>query len=71
MRSNWSDSDDGKDNQARGNPVVVDITSDQETDMGQQPSTSAPLRRPNTWPKVLTCGRGRGNFPLANWKSIN
>ena len=62
--------DNGKDNQARGNPVVVDITSDQEPDMDQQPITSTPLRRPNTSPKVLSFGRGRGNFSLANWKSV-
>ena len=24
----------------------------------------------NTWPKILTCGRGRGKFPLANWTSV-
>ena len=70
VRSDWSDSDDGKDNQARGKPIVYDITSDQEMDMDQLPSTSAPLRRPNTWCKVLTCGRGRGKFPLANWTSM-
>ena len=70
VRSNWSELDDGKDNQARGNPAVIDITSDQETDMDQQPSISAPLRRPNTWPKVLNCGRGRGKFPLANCTSM-
>ena len=29
-----------------------------------------PLRRPNTYPKVLSLGRGRGNFPLANWTSV-
>ena len=29
-----------------------------------------PLRRPNTYPKVLRLGRGRGNFPLANWTSV-
>ena len=70
MRSNWSDWDDGKDNQARGKSIVYDITSDQEADMDQHPSTSAPLRRPNSWPKVLTYGRGRGKFPLANWTSM-
>ena len=48
---------------------VYDITSDQETNMDQQSGTSAPLRSPNTLPKVLTCGRGRGKFPLANWTS--
>ena len=51
MRSNWSDSDYGKDNQARGKPVVVDITSDQETDTDQQPSTSTPLRNLMLGPK--------------------
>ena len=70
VRSEWSDLDDGKDNQATDNPVVVDITSDHETDMDQQPSTSTPLRRPNTWPKALTCGRDRGKFPMANWTSV-
>ena len=29
-----------------------------------------PLRRPNTWPKVLSCGRSRGKFPSANWTSV-
>ena len=32
-------------------------------------SASTPLRRPNTYPKTLSSGRGRGNFPLANWTS--
>ena len=73
--SNWSDMDDGRDNQARGRPVVVDSTSDYETDMDQQPSTStpstsSPLRRPNTLPKALSFGRGRGNFPVTNWTSV-
>ena len=47
----------------------------QDTD--PQPSTSytsasVPLRCPNTYPKVLSLGRGRGrgNFPLANWTSL-
>ena len=42
MRSDWSDSDDVKDNQARGKPVVVDITSDQEMDMDQNPVLQSP-----------------------------
>ena len=73
QRSDWSDSDHSKDNQAKGKPVVVDITSDNEADMDQQPSTSntsTPLRRPNTYQKVLSLGRGRGKFPLANWTSV-
>ena len=36
----------------------------------QQSIASTPLRRPNAWPKVLTYGRGRGRFPLANWTSV-
>ena len=42
LRSDWSDSDDAKHNQARGKPVAVDITSDHEMDADQQPSTSIP-----------------------------
>ena len=38
--------------------------------MDQQSSTSTPLGRPNTWPKVLTFGRGRGKFHLADWPSM-
>ena len=34
------------------------------------PSTSTPLRRPNTYPKVLSLGRGRGKFPLAYCTSM-
>ena len=53
VRSDWSDLDDDKDSQTRGKRIVYDITSDQESDKDQQPSTSAPLRRPNTQTKVL------------------
>ena len=70
VRSDWSDLDDDKDSQVRGKPIIYDISFDQETDTDQQPTAAAPLRRPNTWPKVLTCGRGRGKFPLANWTSM-
>ena len=69
MRSDWSDSDD-KDSQARGKPVIHDVSSDREIDTDQQTTVAAPLRRPNTWPKVLTCGKARGKFPLANWTSV-
>ena len=49
VKSDWSDSNDGKDNQARSKPVVIDITSDQEANIDPQPSSStasssAPLR---------------------------
>ena len=66
MISDWSDSNDDKDNKVRGKPIIHDISSDQEIDTDQQTTAAVPLRRPNTWPKVLTCGRGRGKFPLAN-----
>ena len=75
IKSDCSDLDNGKDNQRRSIPVVVDITSDHEMDIDQQPSssissTSTPLRRPNTLPRALDFGRGRGNFPPANWTSV-
>ena len=73
--SNWSDSDDGKGDQARSNPIVIDITPGQEANIDPQPSTSYPyattlIRRPNTSPNVLSLGGGRGNFPLANCTSV-
>ena len=45
VRSNWIDSSDGKYNQVRGKPIAYDTTSDQETNMDQQPSTSVPLKK--------------------------
>ena len=35
-------------------------------------SESVPLRHPNTYPKVLNLGRGKGKgkFPLSNWTSL-
>ena len=76
VRSDWSDLDDGKDNQARDNPIIVDVNLDHETNIDQQPSTSnpntsTPLKRPNAYPKVLCLGRGRGKFPLANWMGVS
>ena len=67
--------DNGKGDLVRSNLFVIDFTSDQEVNIDPQPSisspsTSTPLRRPNTTPKVLSLGRGRGNFPLANWTSV-
>ena len=66
--SDWSHVDEGKDDQARSNPIDV---------QDPQPSPScardsAPLRQPNTYPKVLNLGRGRGKgkFPLGNWTSV-
>ena len=54
--SDFSDSEDGKDDQARAKPLDI---------QDPQPSTSyasesAPLRCPNIYPKVLNLGRGRG-----------
>ena len=70
MRSDWSNSGDDKDSQARGKLIVYDTTFNQESDIDQQHIATTPLRRPNTWPKVLTQGGGRGRFPLANWTSV-
>ena len=63
----WSDSDNDKDNQARAPIAYTPVKN-------PQPSTSyvreeAPLRRPNTYPKVLTFGRGN-MAPLASWNKI-
>ena len=59
--SDWSD-DNGKDDQAR-TPIAKPVPQD------PQPSTSfgtrETLRRPNTYPKVLTFGRGN-LAPLAS-----
>ena len=71
IKSDWStDSEDGKDNQAR-RPMNGDIISDQDTDAKrrQKKRTETPLRLPNTMPKVLTLPRGRG-YLLANWTSV-
>ena len=71
MKSDWStDSDDGKDNQARKKPIRHDVTSDWETviEDDQETIVKAPLRRPNIMPKVLT-GRIR-KYPLSNWTSV-
>ena len=60
-----------KDDQARNDPIDIPPTQ------GPLPSTSyasesAPLRCPNTYPKVLNLGRGRGKgkFSLANWTGL-
>ena len=71
MRSDWSHSDDDKYSQVRGKPIIHDISSDQKTDTDQQTTIAAPLRRPNTWSKALTCGRGREIFPSLNNQDPN
>ena len=42
VRSDWSDSDDGKDNQARSKPSVIDTTSDQKANIDLQPIILTP-----------------------------
>ena len=50
--SDWSDDEDGKDNQARA-PIAKSMP------LRPQPSISSSiLRKPKTYPKVLTFGRG-------------
>ena len=66
--SDWSDSEDGKDDQARDK--LVDIQDPQLST--SYTNESAALRCPNTYPKVLNLGRGRGKGKafLANWASV-
>ena len=69
MKSDWSDSDDGNDNQVRNRPIRHDITSDWKTETEDQKTiVETPLKRPNTLPMVLTCRKGK--FPLANGTSV-
>ena len=69
MKSDWSNSNYGIDNQVRKRPVRHDVSSDWETETEDQETiVETPLRRPNTMPKVLTCGKEK--FPLANWTSV-
>ena len=62
--SDWSDDDDGKDDQARA-PIAKPIPQDAQPSTLIGTSTSQTLRRPNTYPKVLTFGRGK-LAPLAS-----
>ena len=56
MKSDWSDSDDGKDNQTRKITIIHDISSDWEAKTEDQETiVETPLRRPNMMPKVLMC----------------
>ena len=48
-KSDWSDSEDGKDGQARSNPIDPQLSTSYAKD-------SAPLRCPNIYPKVLNLG---------------
>ena len=69
LKLDWSDSDDGKDNQVRKRPIQHDVSSDWQTETEDQETiVETPLRRPNTMPKVLTCRKGK--FLFANWTSV-
>ena len=48
-KSDWSSSEDGKDDQARSNPIDPKLRTSYAKD-------SAPLKCPNTYPKVLNLG---------------
>ena len=64
--SEGSAPDYAKDYQTRSGciPPSQDIAPQPST---SYTSTSDPFRCPNTYPNVLSLGRGRGNFLLANW----
>ena len=68
QHSDWSDPEDRKDDQARAKPV--DIQNPQSST--SYANESSPLRCPNTYPKVLNLGtgRGKGKGPLHNWTSV-
>ena len=64
MKSDWStDSDYGKDNQARKKPIRHDITSDWETKIEDQETiANTPLRRTNTMPKSIDLQKRKISF---------
>ena len=67
--SDWSDSEDGKDDQARAKPLD---TQDPQpsTSFASRTNDATLLRKPNMYPEVLNLGRGRGIAPLANSTSV-
>ena len=66
--SDWSNSDDGKDNQARA-PIAKTVPQDLQPSTSFGTYASETLRRPNTYPKVLTFGSGK-LAPLASGTGI-
>ena len=68
ITSDWSD-DDRKDDQARAS-IAKPTPQDLQTSTSFGTGTNETLRRPNTYPKVLTFGRGK-LVPLASGTSIN
>ena len=64
--SEWSDSEDGKDDQPRAKP----IDTQPSTSFASYASEATPLRQPNMYPKVLNLGRGRSKALLANFTSV-
>ena len=65
--SDWDD-DDGKDDQAR-DPIAKPVLQDPQPSTSFGTYASLALRRPNTYPKVLTFGRGK-LAPLASGTGI-
>ena len=63
IHSDWSD-DDGKDDQARAS-IAKPTPQDPQPSTSFGTSASQTLRRPNTYPKVFTFGRGK-LAPLAS-----
>ena len=66
--SDWSDDEDGKDNQARA-PIAKPVPQESQPSTSSDTHVSETLRKSNTYPKVLTFGRGK-LVPLANGTSI-
>ena len=61
MKSDWSDSVNGKDDQMRKRPIQHNGSSDWEAETEDQEMAVEP--------KVFTCGKGK--FPLENWTSVS
>ena len=64
IHSDWSDDDDGKDDQAKA-PIAKPIPQDPQPCTSFGASASQTLRRPNSYLKVLTFDRGK-LAPLAS-----
>ena len=62
--SDWSDDEDGKDNQARA-PIAKPVPQKPQPSTSSGTHANETLRKPNTYPKALTFGRGK-MAPLAN-----
>ena len=76
--SDWSNSESEKDDQARAPIPKTPSQNQQGTSFASYASEATPLRRANTYPKVLTFGRGniapltnRTHAPIGHGQGLN